>query len=654
MRLWTALIAGIVLLAAAIPLVYILTCQEPGVPGPGQNNSNNNNGTSPPKPPVTPHTPATDPNLTDADRDGLSDYNETRWGTNATNADTDGDGMPDGWEAKWAKRDPHTGEWLLDPNDPTDAYEDPDNDGYDFNHNGYIDGSEQDMSYIGYDWVYQSRLKVPAHTGYAHYNLNQILSNLEEHSGELVRVSGARVVDNGTYEQYNLQPERPIIIGITDQSTNAQMQVYLQPRSNRPVQLHDDRSFTSFPTDLVDVQGVVVGEGTDWHIEVRGTERFTNLMEFIAARDYDNNGSANCTDPLNWDTDGDGMSDGWEVHHGQGFTNTSASPPRWEWLVQLDPTYPGDASGEDSPLTDPDNDVIAIGPDRWVGYNRDEYLVILDDALARTLPSRNLADMLANKIDRSKFAYGMNPTMPDTDLDSFDQDSDGPTHGVDNNAEDFKEIFLYRTDPASSDTDRDRMPDGWEVHYGLCATLARDGAEDADADGLNNSQEFCCHTNPRMWDTDDEGAPRQNKMAARDDPADPACFDGMPDGWEVDNDLNPNDPSDQNKDQDVVMEGGVPVLKPDGLTNLQEYLNKTDPNDPDTDHDAMPDGWEVKNKLNPIGAADASQDADGDGYSNLQEYQNHTDPRNKQSHPGRGRATQDRALPEGLRPEDGP
>ncbi|MES2571217.1 MAG: hypothetical protein V4710_14325, partial [Verrucomicrobiota bacterium] len=47
----------------------------------------------------------------------------------------------------------------------------------------------------------------------------------------------------------------------------------------------------------------------------------------------------------------------------------------------------------------------------------------------------------------------------------------------------------------------------------------------------------------------------------------------------------------------------------------------------DADHDGMPDSWEVQNGLNSASASDASADPDNDGYSNVEEYLNKTNPK---------------------------
>jgi pectate lyase len=49
---------------------------------------------------------------------------------------------------------------------------------------------------------------------------------------------------------------------------------------------------------------------------------------------------------------------------------------------------------------------------------------------------------------------------------------------------------------------------------------------------------------------------------------------------------------------------------------------KSEPAPVDSDHDGMPDAWETERGLNPNDAADGSKDRDGDGYTNVEEYIN--------------------------------
>jgi hypothetical protein len=46
----------------------------------------------------------------------------------------------------------------------------------------------------------------------------------------------------------------------------------------------------------------------------------------------------------------------------------------------------------------------------------------------------------------------------------------------------------------------------------------------------------------------------------------------------------------------------------------------------DSDHDGMPDTWEQEYEFDPNNPADASEDGDADGYTNLEEFLNGTDP----------------------------
>lgn len=106
--------------------------------------------------------------------------------------------------------------------------------------------------------------------------------------------------------------------------------------------------------------------------------------------------------------------------------------------------------------------------------------------------------------------------------------------------------------------------------------------------------------------------------------------DGMPDDYENANGLDSVDPADAAIDADA--NGGA-----DGLTNLEEYLAGTNPQDSDSDNDGLSDGEEVNGLLNPwtggvFGSApgDATDplepDSDGDGDGDGLEITNGTDP----------------------------
>ena len=49
--------------------------------------------------------------------------------------------------------------------------------------------------------------------------------------------------------------------------------------------------------------------------------------------------------------------------------------------------------------------------------------------------------------------------------------------------------------------------------------------------------------------------------------------------------------------------------------------------DSDDDNDKLPDVWEINYGFNPLNAADALLDPDGDGLSNLEEFDNRTHPK---------------------------
>jgi len=70
---------------------------------------------------------------------------------------------------------------------------------------------------------------------------------------------------------------------------------------------------------------------------------------------------------------------------------------------------------------------------------------------------------------------------------------------------------------------------------------------------------------------------------------------------------------------------GIPDIIEDANQNGTMDDGETNPYSADTDGDGMPDGWEVDNNLDPL-TDDADLDPDGDGLTNLEEYQNGTNP----------------------------
>ncbi len=125
---------------------------------------------------------------------------------------------------------------------------------------------------------------------------------------------------------------------------------------------------------------------------------------------------------------------------------------------------------------------------------------------------------------------------------------------------------------------------------------------------MGDAEEVAWNTDPLATDTDD---------------------DGMPDGWEAANGLNPlEDDSGGDADGDGLPNGAeqsagtdprTEDTDGDGLGDGLEVESGMDPLVPDTDGDGMPDGWEVANGLDPL-VDDSEGDADGDRLPNRTEY----------------------------------
>ena len=137
---------------------------------------------------------------------------------------------------------------------------------------------------------------------------------------------------------------------------------------------------------------------------------------------------------------------------------------------------------------------------------------------------------------------------------------------------------------------------------------------DADVDGMSDDWEnaYSCmmaNTVDNLDDYDSDNLNNGDEFSAGTNPCDPDTdSDGMPDGWEITNSFDPL-ADDSSSDADS-----------DNLTNLQEYNEGTNPQNPDTDEDGLQDDWEVSNVCMDANFSDAELDYDSDNLSNLSEY----------------------------------
>lgn len=323
--------------------------------------------------------------------------------------------------------------------------------------------------------------------------------------------------------------------------------------------------------------------------------------EDLDTADFDGDGLSNLdeitiyhTDPLNPDTDGDGLPDGWEV------ANNLA---------------PNDATGINGADGDPDGDGLR---------NFDEWC-------RQTNPNNSDTDGDGLSDGDEVQLYCSNPLVSDSDSDGisdYDEvmfydtdpinwDTDGDT------LSDYDEIFIYGTDPLAMDTDGDWMWDDYELAHGLDPNDPADGLLDADDDTLANQLEFVfrgegydpfTYNNPALFpwadDPDCDGLSTQAEFCTyHTNPRQPDTDgDGYNDGWELAHGFNPN-----LNNRTAGPAGQNPNVDPDGdgLTNEEEEKLGTNPNSVDTDGDGINDGVEVDQGSNPNDPNDSAPPPNG-------------------------------------------
>jgi hypothetical protein len=221
------------------------------------------------------------------------------------------------------------------------------------------------------------------------------------------------------------------------------------------------------------------------------------------------------TDPLNPDTDGDGLRDGEEVmeyqtHPKKADTDGDGYDDGTEISAGSDPL---DANS--FPRDDDGNGL----PDNWENLYGLEYLAVSLRGPGGDPDQDGLTNL-------EELRYRTDPTKADTDGDGY---GDGTEIGAGSNPLD--------PDSIPADDDKNGLPDIWENRYGLKDLPDDLGGPtgDPDGDGLTNLHELEYRTDPMNPDTDGDGLSDGDEVHTyHTDPLRPDTDgDGVNDGDEV-------------------------------------------------------------------------------------------------------------------------
>jgi len=330
-----------------------------------------------------------------------------------------------------------------------------------------------------------------------------------------------------------------------------------------------------------------------------------------------------CTNPFLWDTDGDGMPDGWEIVFGYDPWNRNSVGPTYS-DAEENPDFDGYAIKNN--LMHHEVYLSSAGPGTMDYHD-------FNPATGWQCPDRNKPPPMTGPfVNRLEMLGGRKiPAVIPNDPDD------------------------RSTNPRLKDTDGDGMWDGWELYVGLNPVDPADAAGDLDpnvpapGDGLSNLQEFLCPDNllGDGW-TVNNGVITITGNLTPGQIADIQARIAFVQGWK--NKTQPTDPFNRDTDDDQVFDGaertafnyagavGTPIAiitgtNTSGNVTVSWLGSGLSPTTADTDGDFLPDYWELKysgsiNNTNGVAMGDgmdgtvpdAFLDYDGDGLLNFQEY----------------------------------
>jgi hypothetical protein len=255
--------------------------------------------------------------------------------------------------------------------------------------------------------------------------------------------------------------------------------------------------------DWLDVPGVPGERGA---VGIHAEIPYTNYDEYYR---HDIEDKWTPTDPLNGDTDSDGILDPDDPHpvvlDNDGVTGNGGDA---DGNGIPDGTEPG------NPNADSDGDGVSNGQEGAQG----------------TDPGN--ADSDGDGLsDGAEGQAGTDPNNPDTDGDGVSDGEEAGESGTEPGENPGEQPGEGGTDPMDSDSDNDGMPDGWENENGMDPMDPADANGDPDGDGLTNLEEYEHGTDPNNADTDNDGLTDGEEIEMGLDPTNPDTdFDNIPDG----------------------------------------------------------------------------------------------------------------------------
>ena len=601
--------------------------------------------------------------LEQAQAENLTSHNETTDGaanwvaTDPNLVDSDGDGLPDGWEARYGC------DWLvqhqgINPLNGSDAFSNPDGDGYDANHDGQITQDE-------------------AYTNWMEYHVSALImmGNMTQDGDTLPFTTS---LWNATWTDSANEPFGTFVdSNVLARMANNISQVPLMDHgSSEPLDRYTDddgmpdgwevwfarwdtfvENWTLNPVAERDAAGDPDGDGmTNWEeynaIDALSTEsdpEKTSPQYFVIVAQgnavlqiWSSAGStlsfgafitpeqfaltgATC-DPNNPDTDGDGMYDGIEVL----FTQWNSSDAQWT----LNPLVAGDGH------YDQDRDALTDLQE----LNLSTSNPVNGGLSPPDAPKMHEEASMLNPGAASARVYSMLFAKEGRALIALAQYAEWQSTGI---APPLLQTIIGITDPTNNDTDDDGMIDGyeywftewdldgnyWQMNPLSDADVDHDSDDDSwDCNGDGEIDENESYNNLREYEARIYGRfdqrftiPSSFGLVSYGKDAITAQMQEQQIGWgEARGTLY-----DTFVGKDVASRERMNSINTAYADNWNlSLLGISDPTHPDSDQDGMPDGWEFCHSryrevlpvntwrwtLNPVNPLDVDYDPDEDGW----------------------------------------